>query len=280
MLVGEVLDVWLRQQYGFLGEQWVGRSQWLAALIECLYLAGCHSHRVGVTILQSCIVEFHVTELFCLQCDVFLQTVHIVAEIFLCFLEFLCLQFEGCQIFHCIVLFLYDGIVEGGSFLSHRVEGFLQLCQCVVGFYIFTQRLLHIINNVGTFCVVGTIESIYVLMPLVEVAQFLVVDMAIYTNSLDAVFHHEALYHRCNDFFINLMYAEWDVGGTVVFCCPLVCKEVVANSGTISELEWFITLNGVRIVELFVLDSSDFLCFQQWGIMIVRSLENFEEQVV
>ena len=117
-------------------------------------------------------------------------------------------------------------------------------------------------------------------MPLVEIAQLLVVDLSVDFYTLHAIFLHQAFYHRRHDFFVDLMYAERHGRMAVVFGCPFVGEQVVANARTFAKAERLVALYRVFVVESFVADSAYFVCLKQRRIVIVRRFEYLVEHLV
>ena len=81
---------------------------------------------------------------------------------------------------------------------------------------------------------VRAVECIYILMPLVQVAEFLVMNLTIDANTFDTILFHQTLNHRSDNFFVNLMNSKGYAGTTVVLCSPLVGKQVVTNARTLT----------------------------------------------
>ena len=117
-------------------------------------------------------------ELFCALRNIILEPVHIISELILNCLKFVSLHFECCNDF-CRIVSLFDDCRIKAALLPHALLCFLQLGKSIISFDIFAECLLHVINNVGTFCVIRTIECIDILMPLVNIAYLLVVNLVI-----------------------------------------------------------------------------------------------------
>ena len=280
MLVGDALDAGRRQQHRLFGQQRVGGGQRLAAFVEAVHFAGGHGHGVGVSVLQACVVELDVSEFLGFEGYVFLQAVHVVAEFLLRLPELLRLHFEGGQRLGSVVLLGHHGAVERGAVGRHAVERLLQLHERVVGFHIFAQGVLHVVDDVGAFGVVGAVEGVDVLMPFVQIADFLVVYLAVDAQAFDAVLHHQPLHHRGHYLFVDLVDAKGHADAAVVFGGPLVGKEVVAHARALAQPEGFVALHRVGVVELLVADAADFFGFEERRIVVVGCLEYPQQQVV
>ena len=235
MLIGQFLNLGLGKQDSLLGQQRVGNGERLAAVVHALDFVGSHGNRVGVAVLQTGVIELDMAKLLGFQGDVVLQAVHIVAELFLYVPEFLGLHLKCRQGVGRVVLLLHNRVVEFSAVLgtvdgAHVVERLLQLRQGVEGFDILAQALLHIVDDVGTLGMVGTVECVNILVPLVQITDFLVMNLAVDLDAFNTVLHHQTLNHRCHNLFIDLMDAERHTRHAVVLGGPFAGEQAVAHA--------------------------------------------------
>ena len=121
-----------------------------------------------MTVLQTGIVVFDMTELLGALVDILFEAIHIVLEVCLNLLKLLCLCLEGQQGFGAVIFDLYNTAFQVLRTVQ-RLLGLLQLHERVVFRYVLTQTALHQVDQIRRLRTVGQIEVIRILVPFIEV---------------------------------------------------------------------------------------------------------------
>ena len=280
MLERDGLDIRLRRKFRRLGEERVYRSKSLAAFVEFVNLLRRHGSIVRIPVAQLRIVVFDISELLGLQVDVVLQPLHVLLEIGLGLLELLRLQFERRKRLGRVVDHIHHRGFQLAIRLYHAVFGLLQRDQRIVGRHIFSQALLHQVDDIGALGPVGTVERIGVLMPLVEVIDLLILDMVVDLETLDAVLGHQVLHDRGYDLLVELMNAERHAGGIPILRSPHPRHQIVAHARTLTQVEWLVILHVLAVVELLVANPFNLLELEHRRILVVGGLQNLVKNLV
>ena len=116
---------------------------------------------------------------------------------------------------------------------------------------------------------VTAIESINILMPFINVTQFLVVNMIVNLQAFYAILCQKILNNRSNNFLINLMNTKRHRTNRTIFCHPFTRIQIIVHARTLFQTKRLITLNMVFVVKGFFLNTLNFFGFQIRRIMIV-----------
>ena len=258
-------------------DEGVCRQQIFPPRFKVFGIAGGHDHGLGVAVPQQRLIVASVFELTGTPFDLVLQTLDILIEFVLLFLDDLGLFLERHDLLEAGVVLLFQRFVVITA-RHQRLFRFLERHVLIVRRSELAERDLQLGDDVIAFLASATVKVVDFLLPFLDVIDLLIDDVVVYLEPLDPGLLEQILHQRGNDLLLDLVYPQRGDTAAAVIRDPVFRDRIIAHprAGTQNER------SGVfRLVEIKILlpQTGDLIFGDLHGIMVVRRIERIQQRI-
>ena len=240
-LIRSLLDTWFRRKFRVLRKKRTHLCQRLAPFVKKIDVIGGNSSISCSLVTERCVIILDIAEFLRSGINIFMKTVHIVREFLLSLCNLLSLSLISCKNLSRIILRFRNGRLKSLR-CSHRFFRLLISGEGIICCAVFRQCAAHKVNDIRSLCTVPAIEILSILMPLVKVAQLLILDMIVNFYTLFTGIFQKIRDNRRNDLILNLIHSERNIRPAAVISDPAHRAYIQLDFGTVTQIERLIAV--------------------------------------